>query len=117
MRTLRKAKGWSQGDLAERIGAHLTHISRVETGKYTPGLDFVLKVARAFGISVDTLVSSQGDASAEVRIEDKDLAERIRLMDSLDSEERRALIVVIDSMLTKQRIRRFLEEKPVQIAN
>jgi ribosome-binding protein aMBF1 (putative translation factor) len=30
LRELRKARGWSQAELAERIDAHLTHVSRVE---------------------------------------------------------------------------------------
>lgn len=109
MRALRKAAGWSQSDLAERIGVHLTHVSRVETGKYTPGLDFVVKAAKAFGVSVDQLVSEDDDGLSEVRIEDKDLAERLALLESLDAEERDALIKVIDSMLTKQRMRQVLD--------
>jgi transcriptional regulator with XRE-family HTH domain len=114
MRELRKAKGWSQSELAERIGAHLTHVSRVETGKYTPGLDFVIKAAQALGTSVDALLFEGKDLASEIRIEDKDLAERLRLMEKLEDHERDAVITVIDSMLTKQRMRQLLEEKPVR---
>ena len=116
MRELRKTKGWSQGELAERIGAHLTHVSRVETGKYTPGLDFVVKAAGALGVSLDALLSERSDLAREVRIEDKDLAERLRLIETLDKREREAVITVIDAMLTKQRVRRLLDEQPVSAA-
>ena len=113
MKRLRKARKWSQSDLAERIGVHLTHVSRVETGKYIPALDFAIKVAQAFGISVDALLCEQADGFQDVRIEDKNLAERLRLLESLDKNERNALMTVIDAMLTKNRIRQMLVEKPV----
>jgi|GEM_PF-858299 len=118
MKALRKAHGWSQSDLAERTGAHLTHVNRVETGKYNPSVDFVVKVAAAFGVSVDALLNAQEeDGLQEVRIEDKDLAERLRLLESLDKEERDALIKVMDSMLTKQRMRQLLSESPIHVSS
>jgi transcriptional regulator with XRE-family HTH domain len=67
LRRLRTERGWSQGELAERIGVHLTHVSRVETGKYTPGLDFVVKAAGAFGVTVDDLVTEHPEGLEEVR--------------------------------------------------
>ena len=112
LRALRKAKGWSQGDLAQHTGTHLTHVSRVETGKYTPSLEFVVKVASALGVTVDALLKPQEDLTQEVRIEDKALAERLRLLEALDPDERDALIKVIDSMLTKHRMRQLLEGAP-----
>lgn len=109
MRALRKQKGWSQAGLAKRISVHLTHISRVETGKYTPSLEFVVKVARAFGVNVDNLLKPQEEGAQKVSIEDKELAERLTLLETLDEDEREALIKVIDSMLTKHRMRQLLE--------
>jgi transcriptional regulator with XRE-family HTH domain len=114
IRQLRKARGWSQSDLAERIGVHLTHVSRVETGKYIPSLDFVVRAAQAFGIAVDALLFKREDNARDVRIEDKNLAERLRLLESLDKDERDALIKVIDSMLTKHRMRELLEQSPAR---
>jgi transcriptional regulator with XRE-family HTH domain len=109
LRKLRTARGWSQGELADRIGAHITHISRVETGKYNPGLEFVINAARAFGITVDELVSETTDGFREVKLENKELSERLRLLDTLDERDRDALLTVMDAVLAKQRMRRFLE--------
>jgi transcriptional regulator with XRE-family HTH domain len=111
IRNLRKARGWSQTALAERIGAHLSHVNRVETGKYTPSLDFIVKVAEAFGVTVDDIVADQNDVLKEVRVEDKELSERIRLLESLDKKERDAIITVIDSMLTKKKMLDLLTPK------
>lgn len=108
IREFRKARGWSQTDLAERIGSHLSHVNRVETGKYTPALDFVIKTALAFGVSVDALLADQNNPLDDVKIENKEVAERIRLIEALDANERDALFTVIDSMLTKKKMKDLL---------
>ena len=104
IKKLRKMKRWSQTDLADKIGSHLSHINRLETGKYKPSLDVLLKLADALEVSLDTLVRGAEDVFNEVKIEDKSLAERVKLIDTLDSEDKKALIRVIDSMLTKNKI-------------
>lgn len=104
LKLLRKKKGWSQTQLAEQIGSHLSHINRIETGKYNPSLDVVQKLASVFDVSIDYLISDTDEEFKEVRIEDKELMEKVKLIDSLDAEDRTALIRVIDSMLTKKKI-------------
>ena len=54
----RLERGFSQGELAERIGTKQSSISRFESGTYNPTLDFLQKVAEGLGsklkISVGT---------------------------------------------------------------
>ena len=109
LRELRKKQGLSQTALAERLGAHLTHVNRVEMGRVLPGLDFVVKAARALGVSVDVLLAPDENPLQPVRIEDREMSERLQLLSTLEPTERTAVIQVIDSMLTKQRMRRVLE--------
>jgi transcriptional regulator with XRE-family HTH domain len=104
LKRLRKKRGWSQTQLAERIGSHLSHINRLETGKYNPSLDVVQKLAAVFDVTIDYLVSDTDEDFKEVRIEDKNLMERVKLIDSLEEDDKTALIRVIDSMLTKKKI-------------
>ncbi len=42
----------TQEELARRIGTKKSNISRLESGKYNPSLDFIIKVAEAFGKKV-----------------------------------------------------------------
>jgi len=104
LKRLRKKRGWSQTQLAEQIGSHLSHINRLETGKYNPSLDVVQKLAAVFDVTIDYLVSDTDEDFKEVRIEDKNLMERVKLIDSLEEDDKTALIRVIDSMLTKKKI-------------
>jgi transcriptional regulator with XRE-family HTH domain len=84
----------------------------VETGKYLPSVGFVAKAAKALGVSLDSLVSESGEGLEDVHIEDKDLAERLKLLETLGKHERDALITVMDGLLTKHRLRRFLDDTP-----
>jgi hypothetical protein len=63
----------------------------------------VVKAARALGVTVDELVSEREEGFQEVRLEDKDLTERLRLLESLDEHEKSALLTVIDAVLTKKK--------------
>ena len=43
----RKAAGWTQAELAARAGIRQETISRIETGKHSPGLKTMAKIDRA----------------------------------------------------------------------
>src|SRR5262245_64723421 len=43
----RKAAGWTQSELADRAGVRQETISRIETGKHSPGLKTMAKIDRA----------------------------------------------------------------------
>ncbi len=111
IKRLRKQKGWSQTELAEKIGSHLSHVNRIETGKYKPSVDVLVKIADVFDASLDTLVLDNDVDLKEVTVENKDLAQRIKLIESLEPEDRHALFRVIDSMLTKQKILKLVSEE------
>lgn len=113
LKRLRKERGWSQTQLAEQIGSHLSHINRIETGKYNPSLDVVQKLANVLDVTIDYLVSETEEDFKEIRIEDKNLIERVKLIDSLDEDDKTALIRVIDSMLTKKKILNLITKENV----
>ncbi|MCF3174588.1 helix-turn-helix domain-containing protein [Streptomyces sioyaensis] len=56
LRSSREARGWTQEELAERMGYSSTHISAVETGRKPPTLRFSRSADRTFGTegTVDT---------------------------------------------------------------
>ncbi|EFL02228.1 MULTISPECIES: helix-turn-helix transcriptional regulator [unclassified Streptomyces] len=54
LRQLRKARGWTQEDLADRSAYSPTHISAIETGRKPPTLRLSRDLDRIFGLSEDT---------------------------------------------------------------
>ena len=51
----REAHGWSQGELARRLGVSRQTINAVETDKYDPSLPLALRLATLFAVPVDQL--------------------------------------------------------------
>lgn len=52
LRSLRKAKGLSLGDVQERTGIFVSHLSRIETGRIVPNLDTLQRWAWALHAEV-----------------------------------------------------------------
>lgn len=48
----REASGFSQGELAKRLGVSRQTINAVETDKYDPSLPLALRMAKLFGVAV-----------------------------------------------------------------
>lgn len=109
LKLFRKKKNWSQTELAKNAGTTLTHINRLETGKSNPSIEIVQKIALALEVSIDNLVSER-DNSKEVKFENQAFFEKIKLLDTFSEEERNAVNVVIDSILTKKKMLNLLKE-------
>ncbi|MEL1249496.1 helix-turn-helix transcriptional regulator [Aurantiacibacter gilvus] len=51
----REGQGWSQGELARRLGVSRQTINAVETDKYDPSLPLALRMAKLFAVTVPDL--------------------------------------------------------------
>lgn len=60
----REAQGWSQGELARRLGVSRQTINAVETDKYDPSLPLALRMARLFEVAVPDLFIDQWEPEA-----------------------------------------------------
>lgn len=59
VRRYREAQGWSQGELARRLGVSRQTVNAVETDKYDPSLPLALRLAKLFGVAVPDLFIDQ----------------------------------------------------------
>lgn len=57
LKNARKAQEITQEVLAERVGTKKSNISRFESGKYNPSLDFLVKVAESLGKQIHIKIS------------------------------------------------------------
>ena len=67
IRELREAKGWTQLDLAFRVGVTLSTISNWERGRYEPRLKQLRDLARVFEVSMDHIASVEQTPTEEPR--------------------------------------------------
>ncbi len=61
VRELRERKGWSQGELAERLEVSRQTINAIETGKYDPSLPLAFRIARLFAKSIEHIFLPDGE--------------------------------------------------------
>ena len=59
LKELRAERGWSQGELAERLGVSRQTINAIETEKYDPSLPLAFKIARVFGQPIERIFSDR----------------------------------------------------------
>jgi putative transcriptional regulator len=55
LRDLRSERGWSQGELAERLAVSRQTVNAIETEKYDPSLPLAFKIARQFARSIEEI--------------------------------------------------------------
>jgi transcriptional regulator with XRE-family HTH domain len=60
--SLRIRKGWSQEELARRMGTRQSNVSRVENGLANPTVEFLQKLAKALGTELVIRLKSEEEA-------------------------------------------------------
>lgn len=60
LRVLRAERGWSQAELAGRIGVSRQAVNAIETGKHDPSLGLAFRLARLFGMTIEDLFEDGG---------------------------------------------------------
>ena len=56
VRRKRMEKGWSQSDLAAKLGNNYQNISRLERGETSPTLEWCYRLAEAFGMEMTDFI-------------------------------------------------------------
>jgi len=59
IRQLRKSRGWTQAELAQKLGTSQMVITSYETGNKTPPVGRLPELATLFDISIETLIGAE----------------------------------------------------------
>ncbi len=62
LRALRAERGWSQAELAERLGVSRQTVNAIEQEKYDPSLPLAFGIARLFGRPIEQIFEPTGGA-------------------------------------------------------
>src|SRR5690606_19911465 len=100
---LRKAKNWSQADLATKSGVSGEMIGKYERGEAVPSIDAAKKIADAFEVSMDYLVGE----GIHVSFDKKNL-KRLQDIEKLDNDEKEKLYFVIDKIIQNVKAKKAL---------
>lgn len=55
LRDLRKARGWTQEDLAIELNVSRQTINALEAGRYAPSLPLAFQIARLFDLTIEEI--------------------------------------------------------------
>lgn len=101
LKALRKQKGFTQKELAQRINANHPQLNKYESGLHTPPLDKLVLLAEVLETTVDYLIT--GDPSQNVPLHNTQLLERFKELQGFNSQDQGVVIALIDAMIVKQR--------------
>jgi len=62
--TLRKMNGYSQGEIAEKIGISRQAYAKWENGSTVPDVDKASQLAKVYGISIDRLMDDKDESAS-----------------------------------------------------
>jgi transcriptional regulator with XRE-family HTH domain len=99
IKQLRKDKGWTQKELANRIGTSPAQLNKYEAGQNTPPLDKLVLFAEILTTTADFLIA--GNVSENIPISNTRLVQRLQLIDRFDAEEKETIIKLLDGMIAK----------------
>ena len=100
---LRKAKNWSQTELAKQIGASREAIGKYERNEALPSVETAKKIADALNVTLDYLVDDKALPSF-----DKKIVTRIMKIQSLDETEKSHVFAMLDAFILKSSIQNNL---------
>jgi len=61
LRVLRAEHGWSQQDLADRLGVSRQSVNAIEKGRYDPSLPLAFAIADVFGLPIEAIFLREGN--------------------------------------------------------
>ena len=91
---LRKAKNWSQEDLAKEINSSRIMIGKYEREDNAPSIEVLFKLSKVFNVSLDYLVGEAVNSHFN-----KEVLKRIEDIEQLDEETRNKLFFLIDNVI------------------
>lgn len=101
--TLRKKRGWSQGDLAGKVETSAPIIGRYERGEMTPSIEVASKLSRALGVSLDYLL---GTYDLPDLLADKAMLDRWAALGALPEPDQHRILDTIDALLRDAQARK-----------
>ena len=112
LKNLRESKGLSQQSLADLSGINKMLISKYETGRSTPNMENLGKLAKALGVIADSLIFDNVPDTGRVEFEDIELMEKFKEAEALSEEDRKTIKTIIDAIIVKRKVEGVVKHHP-----
>lgn len=101
---LRKQKGWSQTELASKIGVSYTQMSRYEIKGVQPPANTLKKMADVFDTTVDFLISGDKDEKVKASLKDAELLQQFKAVEQFSDDDKTVVKKLIDAFIVKKQL-------------
>lgn len=102
---IRKQKGLTQNELAERVDILKAQMSRYVAKGVNPPANLLAKMADELGVSMDYLLHGNTDDKAASSLSHAEVIQQYKEVDQLPAEERNTVIKVISALLRDYKTR------------
>jgi len=110
LKKYRTAKGISQEEMAKLIGVHSTHLSRYERGLSSPSIEVVTKISEVLEVAVDTLIFGDHSEQSEQSIEDRELLDLFKKVQSFNHKQKDTVKDLISAFILKADLQQKLAQ-------
>ena len=100
----RKGKELSQKQLAKIAGLNVNLISKYETNNVTPTIESLKKIAKALEVTTDYLLFDDTPKDGVSKLNDLNLFEKFKSLETMEAEDRRTVENVIDAVIVKRQV-------------
>ncbi len=103
IKKFRKDKSLSQQQVADAIKMNRVQYTRIETGKAEVTTSTLQKIAKVLDVPMTDFFKE--DNNAEANSYDKNILEKVKLIEQLDEPQQKSLFIFIDTAIANKRLR------------
>jgi len=107
LKSIRKEKGLSQGQIFERSGVITSTYSRIETCQVSPNLSTLEKLAEALEVSMSEFFK-------EEEVVDKSIAQKLGTINGMSEYNQNVVGILLDSILEKDKLEKSQKVKMIK---
>lgn len=102
IKRLRKLKNLSQKELASSVEIAQAQYSVIESGKVIPTIPTLEKIAKVLEVDISEFFKDPAKADEEINLS---ILEKVKLLDTLEKDEKESLLKIIDIAIAKKRLK------------
>ena len=107
IKKIRKEKGLSQQEVADKLSMNRVQYNRIETGKSDPTMNIIQRIAAVLDINVVEFFEAKNNGT-EVHSVNEPLLQKVRLLEELDELQKSSICNMIDTAIANKRLKQAL---------
>jgi len=107
IKKIRKEKGLSQLEVADKLSMNRVQYNRIETGKSDPTMNVLQRIANVLDINVVEFFEAKNNGT-EVHTVNEPLLQKVKLLEELDEVQKNSICNMIDTAIANKRLKQAL---------